>query len=145
MDLSAAPGDNRHESSLRAGGEVLHRATALFVAVAVVLVLLGSSAALAETTPVAIAKGAATSPVAFAVSAAPGPVAKPAWGNLWAFPIALGAILFAVAVFFVDWSLSKPAAPRVKADEMPVKLSQPLKYLGATWSFDDSWVSNVTV
>jgi hypothetical protein len=80
------------------------------------------------------AKGGTTSARTFVVTAAPKPdTSKPDWGALWAFPVALVALLCGAAVFFLAWRT---------AHSPP---NQPLKYLEATWSFKDSWVSNVTV
>jgi hypothetical protein len=74
------------------------------------------------------AKAGATSRT-FEVTAAPKPDSnKPEWSALWAFPVALGGLLVVALLLFGLW------AP-----------SEPLKYLEATWSFKDSWVSNVTV
>ena len=69
------------------------------------------------------------------VTAAPKPEStpKPDWGQLWAFPIALGACLIAAGVFFLWWRARRT-----------VKITAPLKSLPATWSFGDSWVTNVT-
>jgi hypothetical protein len=76
----------------------------------------------------------AFSPAAAWASTAPKPETnEPAWSNLWVFPIALAALLAFAAVFFLVW----------RTDRSPV--NQPLKYLESTWSFKDSWVSNVTV
>ena len=73
------------------------------------------------------ATGASTQPVSFVVTAAPKPEAsKPEWGALWAFPAFVAALLAGVLLY------RKP-------------FNQPLKYLGTTWSFKDSWVSNITV
>ena len=80
------------------------------------------------------ATGGAASPAVFPITAAPKPDAsKPNWSELWAFPIALGALLVGAVVFFIFWR---------KDDSSP---SAPLKYLKDTWSFSDSWVTNVTV
>lgn len=72
---------------------------------------------------------AAGSPSTFEVTAAPKPdTNKPEWGALWAFPLILSGLLVVALLLFGLW------APE-----------EPLEYLGATWSFKDSWVSNVTV
>jgi hypothetical protein len=61
--------------------------------------------------------------------------AEPKWGALLAFPIGLGASLaLAVIVTFMMWSLNWQQGPTTR-----------LKHLDAAWSFNDSWVSNVTV
>lgn len=76
----------------------------------------------------------AASPASFTVSASPKKTTDdPDWSALWAFPIAFVASLVAALVFFLIWKNDKRA------------LHTPLKSLEATWSFKDSWVSNVTV
>jgi uncharacterized membrane protein len=73
----------------------------------------------------------ANSKVVFAVTATPKAASpKPEWSALGAFPIALLALLIAAGIYF--WK-----GCRKKNAEM--------KYLEATWSFKDSWVTNVTV
>ena len=73
-------------------------------------------------------------PFVFEVTAAPKPdTAKPEWDALWAFPVALVAMLVAAIFFFFAW----------RTQHSPP--NQPLQYLEDTWSFSDSWVSNVTV
>ena len=76
------------------------------------------------------ADAASPAPVSFAVTAAPKPdTKKPEWKALWAFVIALGGLaLLLVIGLFLWWPPNKQ-----------------LKYLEASWSFKDSWVSNVTV
>jgi hypothetical protein len=70
-------------------------------------------------------KSAAT----FPVTAAPKPADTPNWDVLWAFVIALVALaVVALIVQIVG----------------PYGVATPLKYLDATWSFQDSWVANVT-
>jgi len=65
--------------------------------------------------------------VPFEVDSAPKPAKQPNWGNLWVFPLALVAL---VVVAAVSWLFG------VKGE---------LKYLEPTWSFKDSWASNVTL
>jgi hypothetical protein len=63
------------------------------------------------------------------------PVKEPKWDNLWAFAIALGAILALLALFF--WKGWEPAEGAKRS------LSQRL-YLDATWKFNDNWATNVS-
>jgi len=70
-------------------------------------------------------------PVAFDVTATPKPAAEPEWEALRVFPIALGILALAAVLYLLIW---------VKRN-----VKTPLEYLGATWSFKDSWVSNVTI
>jgi hypothetical protein len=63
--------------------------------------------------------------------AAPKPDEEPSWEALWTFAIAF-LLLVGVASAYCRGVLKK-------------KLRTPLQYLGATWSFKESWVSNVTV
>lgn len=73
----------------------------------------------------------------FTVNPAAEPTAEALdWNQLWAFPIALGASLLLALLIYLRWSTGNP-----KADG---GLSQPLIGLGATWSFNDNWVTNVT-
>jgi hypothetical protein len=78
------------------------------------------------------AKSGTSPPVKFDVTAAPKPdsASKPEWRALWAFPIIFAGLVFAAAICL----LLVPKNPNTE-----------LKYLDATWSFNDSWVSNVTV
>jgi hypothetical protein len=73
----------------------------------------------------------------FDVKAAPKPEEDdPDWDGLWAFPVAFGVLAFLGVVAFGLWRMfAAPAANQVPA----------LKKLEATWSFKESWVSNVTV
>jgi hypothetical protein len=57
---------------------------------------------------------------------------SPEWSALAAFPIALGALTLAALILFRQ----HPAMHHLK---------QPLEHLEVTWSFKESWVSNVTV
>jgi hypothetical protein len=78
------------------------------------------------------------SPLTLNLIAAPKPKAeeKPEWGALKAFPYAaIGLFVFAVLIFF-GWA-------RVRGSTYV--LTDPLNHLDASWSFKDSWVSNVTV
>jgi len=69
----------------------------------------------------------------FAITASPTTDTAPDWNALWAFPWALlAALLLAAPLFRVN---PKDYWPPYK----------PLKYLDQTYSFKDSWVSNVTV
>jgi hypothetical protein len=61
---------------------------------------------------------------------------KPDWQALWSFAIALGGMLALVVFVFVSWKPRDPVRRR---------LNQTLPSLPDTWSFTDSWVSNVTV
>lgn len=71
----------------------------------------------------------------FTITASPKSSAdEPNWSALWAFPIALGLSVLASFVFYLLWRTPRRSS-----------LSYPLKYLEATWSFKDSWVSNITV
>jgi hypothetical protein len=72
-------------------------------------------------------------PKNFPVTATEKPTSTPHWHPLWIFPVLLGGLLIAATIFFACWRTS---------DISPTK---PLIYLEATWSFSDSWVSNVTV
>jgi hypothetical protein len=83
----------------------------------------------------AAAAGAAA-PTTFDVTAAPKPEAKPDWDALKAFVVALIALTIAAVVMFALWQ---------REDRERRKLTQPLEHLKDTWSFKDSWVSNVTV
>jgi hypothetical protein len=69
-------------------------------------------------------------PLTFEVTAAPKPDTKPEWSALWAFVIFLLILLAAAGIYLaLIW-----LAPNTE-----------LTHLDATWSFGDSWVSNVTV
>jgi hypothetical protein len=72
------------------------------------------------------ASGAAT-PVSFDVTAAPKPADKPNWDALWAFVIALAALVVAAGLAWLFGTRGE------------------LKFLEATWSLKDSWASNVTI
>jgi hypothetical protein len=79
--------------------------------------------------------GGAESTGTFAISASPESSAdEPNWSALWAFPIALAAAVIAAFIFFLLWRTPRRSS-----------LGYPLKYLEATWSFKDSWVSNITI
>lgn len=54
----------------------------------------------------------------------------PEWEALWAFPIALGALLVLATVYF-----------RQRRE----KLNAPLEHLESAWSFSESWATNVTL
>jgi hypothetical protein len=57
---------------------------------------------------------------------------SPEWSALWAFPIALAGLLaLVICVFIFGPNEAKP--------------KKSLEYLSATWSFKDSWVTNVTL
>ncbi|MDX6671364.1 MAG: hypothetical protein QOI91_1727 [Solirubrobacteraceae bacterium] len=62
--------------------------------------------------------------------------AKPDWDALWSFLVALAVALVLVVAVLVHWT------PEGDAKRWP---NQPLLYLDDTWSFKDSWVSNITV
>ncbi len=69
----------------------------------------------------------------FVVEAVSKPAAdRPEWSALWAFPIAFGGLLLLVICVFV-----------FGPDD--AKPNKSLAYLGASWSFKDSWVTNVTL
>jgi CBS domain-containing protein len=70
-------------------------------------------------------------PIAFEVTAEAKPTKTPEWEALYAFAVAFLVLLVAAALFV--WK------------KMKQRIDAPLKYLGATYSFKDSWVSNVTV
>jgi hypothetical protein len=55
---------------------------------------------------------------------------SPEWKALWAFPAALAVLLALAAWYF-----------RHRRE----KLNEPLTYLESTWSFSESWASNVTL
>jgi hypothetical protein len=74
-----------------------------------------------------VAVAGAEKPASFAVAAAPRPANEPDWRALWAFPIALALLVVVAVVLIIVWDGGQ------------------LKYLEATWSFKDSWASNVTV
>ncbi len=63
------------------------------------------------------------------------PVTAPKWGNLWAFAIALIAILVLLALFF--WMGWKPAEGATRSPFQRL-------YLDATWKFNDNWATNVS-
>jgi hypothetical protein len=67
----------------------------------------------------------------FDIEAAPKPDPAPDWDTLWSFAAALGASLIVLwLLLLVHWDQGPGAA---------------LTYLPTTWSFSDSWVSNITV
>ena len=69
----------------------------------------------------------------FAVEATSKPIAdRPEWSALWAFPIAFGGLLVVVIGIFLFGS----------ADAKP---KRSLQHLSASWSFKESWVTNVTL
>jgi hypothetical protein len=75
-------------------------------------------------------------PVSFDVTAAPKPdTSKPDWDQLSVFPILLAILVVFAAACLAVCRLFKNG-PRLRTE---------LKYLDSTWSFQDSWVSNVTV
>lgn len=85
----------------------------------------------------AVSSPGSTSPAeVFTVSAAPKPRNGIVWDPLRAFPIAFVSLLAAGLIFFVIWDAT---------DDQDHRISEQLRYLEATWSFKDSWVSNITV
>lgn len=79
---------------------------------------------------------AGSTPAAFHIDTKAKASAKPDWTNLWAFLVAL-VVLGALAVgLFAYWD---------RDDFNFDHLANPMPYLGTTWSFKDSLVSNVTV
>ena len=84
------------------------------------------------------ATGEGAAQATFAVTAAPKPdeTAEPDWGQLWALPIALGALLLAAFVFYGVWDAR---------DREEHRLNEPLVGLDDAWKFSDSWVTNVTI
>jgi hypothetical protein len=70
-------------------------------------------------------------------AAAPDEGERPPWAALWAFPIFLIAFAVAAPGLFFAWN-----AWRKEKDYKPFT---PLQYLDPSWSFKDSWVSNVTI
>ncbi|HEX2084770.1 MAG TPA: hypothetical protein VHF89_03735 [Solirubrobacteraceae bacterium] len=60
----------------------------------------------------------------------------PEWDDLVVFPLLLGLFLLAALLLFAYWAMT---------DDESHSLREPLDQLDATWSFADSWVSNVTV
>ena len=83
--------------------------------------------------------------IAAASTAGPGPsfeidpkgvaADEPDWSQLLAFPIALVAALLLTLLVFSRWT---PGANAARS------MTQPLKYLDATWKFNDNWVTNVS-
>lgn len=77
-------------------------------------------------------------PVTFPVTPTPGAAAKPDWKQLWAFVAALASASVLVSVIYRRWrGIGSKRNPERK-------LSQPLGTLDATWSFNDTWVTNIT-
>lgn len=80
--------------------------------------------------------------VIFDVTATNGEKEDPNWALLWTFIWAVGAGIILVAVGWISF-LAKP--PAALSNGNNVGPSTPLPYLGATWSFKDSWAANVTL
>jgi hypothetical protein len=93
----------------------------------------------------------------FDVTAAPKPKADPNWDELGAFPIALlGALAFVIALFAfwrwlywlrhlgIDVGRGGSKRKREPKDSPKLKIRGHLPGLPATYSFKDSWVSNIT-
>ena len=68
----------------------------------------------------------------------------PEWGILWWFLAPLGAGVIVVLIGYTRF-LKKPGGAPVPAKPWWKRLLTPLPYLGAGWSFKDSWAANVTV
>jgi hypothetical protein len=82
--------------------------------------------------------GGTSSPITFPVTAAPKPdTSKPEWRALGAFPVIFGGLFIAACICLVVLAARRSASGWTYSTE--------LKYLDSTWSFTDSWVSNVTV
>lgn len=78
------------------------------------------------------ARGGGRTLRAIPVTAAPAPAAAPDWDMLLAFPIALGGLLLGALLLYCAWGW--------KSHSPGERLTQ----LGATWSFSESWATNVT-
>lgn len=85
---------------------------------------------------VAVTSGASTL-ASFDVTAAPQPEEEVDWGPLSAFPVALGVLLLGAVVFYLLWDNFDSSGSHT--------FGEPLKHLEASWSFKESWVSNITV
>jgi hypothetical protein len=96
------------------------------------------------------ASGETTQDLSLAASTKPGD-ADPDWGELLAFPVALLAALIVLSGRFL-----KPGKPNDDVENAPPNISnalqtrryfasERLEYLPATYTFKDSWVSNITV
>jgi uncharacterized membrane protein len=73
----------------------------------------------------------------FDVTAAPKEAGEtPDWIQLLAFPISLAVLTILAAVLYLRWD---------SKDQANHRPNEKLKYLEATWSFKDSWVSNIIV
>ncbi len=89
----------------------------------------------------------------FPVSAAPAPSDDPDWLELAGIPVALLAAICIPSLAFFIWPEFKTETPPATGQagtggivsSIWVKLRAPLRYLETTYSFKDSWVSNVTV
>lgn len=66
----------------------------------------------------------------------------PEWALLWTFAWTLGAGIVAVLLGWAGFRTNPPVDLDVKPR---VRFGTPLPYLGATWSFKDSWAANVTL
>jgi hypothetical protein len=64
------------------------------------------------------------------------PAKEPNWDHLAAFAVALvGSLALVLLLFWKSWTPSEGAKR---------SLGQPLKYIDATWKFNDNWVTNVS-
>ena len=92
-----------------------------------------------------ISSTANTAPVSFEVAAtSTEETSKPDWGELSAFPIALLVLLLAAVLFGRFFRYVQPDPNNPNPPKLHPGFKAPLKYLKETWSFKDSWVSNVT-
>jgi hypothetical protein len=71
--------------------------------------------------------------IAFPITATTKVAAPPNWNELWAFGVSLVLLTVLAAVLWRFWR---------KGGE---RFWEPMLYLSDTWSFKDSWVSNITV
>lgn len=68
--------------------------------------------------------------------------ADPDWGLLWTYLSAFGA---GIVLVLLGWLWFRLAPPTDLASENKVRLNTTLPFLGAKWSFKDSWAANVTL
>ncbi|MEU4450951.1 hypothetical protein AB0F44_06455 [Nocardioides sp. NPDC023903] len=80
--------------------------------------------------------------VTFKVTARNGEESTPNWDILWTYTGSFGAGLLLIIAGWI-WFLAKP--PAALSTKNNVGPTTPLPYLGATWSFKDSWAANVTL
>lgn len=68
--------------------------------------------------------------------------AEPDWGLLWIYQRSLAGGVVLVLLGWIWFALSPPKGLAKKRKVGP---ATPLPYLGASWSFKDSWAANVTL